>query len=436
MIPPLRSVRSPDATDRGPEVSSEVLPQDPIRDVGRLDAVRATRLLDTGAEEAFDHLTRVAARALSVPFAFVTVVDETRSFWKSCYGVDSDALEDRQNTVEQSFCQYVVRSNGPLVVSDAVSHPVTRTNPSIDSMGVRSWAGWPIRSADGHVLGTFCAVSLVERDWSDDDTQLLALMADAAAREIRLRIVAEDAIDEAARLRTSLLPPELPAVPGLDIAATHLSASGPGTVLGDFYDVFPSHRGRWHALLGDVCGSGVEAAGVASLARWSYHALAETHDRPEEIFTALNRLLLRHAGGRFLTAQALSIDPAGAPGRRTVRFASAGHHPALVVRAGGGVEDIEANGWMLGAFDSLVTGAADVVLEVGDRLVMFTDGVTEADCGPSHLGHDRVRTLLADMPPPTASAQITAAIVDLVGQLSGGEPPDDTAVLVIGVADA
>lgn len=410
----------------GPEAS------DPVLEPGRLQAVRATGLLDTGAEAAFDHLTRVAARVLSAPYAFVTVVDDTRSFWKSCYGVDATDPADRQNSVDDSFCQYVVRSDAPLVVGDAPRHPVTQDNPSIESMGVRAWAGWPIRSADGHVLGTFCAVDVVEREWSDDETELLSLLADSAANEIRLRIAAEDSRHEVDRLRQSLLPPTLPDVPGFDIAAVHRSAHGTGTVLGDFYDVFESTRRRWHAVLGDVCGSGLEAASVAALARWSYHALAEVGDAPEEIFTGLNRVLLRQGSGRFLTAQAISIEPGTPADRPRVRFASAGHHPALLLRRDGRIEEVTANGWMLGAFDELRVGATDLELGTGDRLVLFTDGVTEADRGPAHLGHERVRDRLA-AEDPTSSAAVAGTLLELVEEISGGEPPDDTAVLVIGV---
>lgn len=407
--------------------------RDLVLDPGRLAAVRATGLLDTGAEAAFDHLTRVAARALDVPYAFVTIVDDKRSFWKSCYGIGSTDPADRQNTVEESFCQYVVRSDAPLVVGDAPHHPVTSDNPSIESMGVQAWAGWPIRSADGHVLGTFCAVDIETREWSDDATELLALMADAAANEIRLRIAAEDAEAEAARLRATLLPPVLPAIPGFRVAAIHRSAEGPGQVLGDFYDVLLSGRQRWHAVLGDVCGSGVEAAAVAALVRWSYHALADVGDEPGDIFAGVNELLLRHSNGRFVTGQAVSFDADTGGGRRRLRFASAGHHPALIRRASGAVEEVVANGWMLGAFADLRIGATDLELDPGDQLVLFTDGLTEIG-RDGERGHDAVRSLLAGL--PEASADEVARSLAALVEVDGAEAHrDDTAILVLEPVD-
>lgn len=403
-------------------------PRDAVLDPGRLAAVRSTGLLDTGAEGAFDHLTRVAARALGVPYAFVTIVDDQRSFWKSCYGIDATDPAERQNQIEESFCQYVVRSDAPLVVDDAPAHPVTHDNPSIEKMGVRAWAGWPIRAADGHVLGTFCAVDVQPREWSDDAAQLLSLMADAAANEIRLRIAMEDAEAEASRLRATLLPPSLPEIPGFRVAAIHRSAGGPEQVLGDFYDVFCSGRGQWHAVLGDVCGSGIEAASLAALVRWSYHAFADLRDEPGDIFTGVNDLLLRQGGGRFVTGQAVSFDLAGS-GHRRLRFASAGHHPALVRRATGAVEEVSANGWMLGAFPDLRVGACDVELDTGDQLVLFTDGLTEIDRN-SAQGHERVRSFL-EQAPGASVTDVARSLVRLVEDAGDDAHLDDTAIVVL-----
>ena len=109
----------------------------------RLDAVRRTGLLDTGPEEPFDRLTRLACELLGTPFGFVTVVDERRSFWKSCTGITSTEVADRQNPVGESFCQYIIATDAPVIIDDARLDPMTRDNPSITSMGVIAWAGFP-----------------------------------------------------------------------------------------------------------------------------------------------------------------------------------------------------------------------------------------------------------------------------------------------------
>ncbi len=177
---------------------------EPLHDPQRLQAVRATNLLDTGAEETFDWLSRLAGSLLAVPFAFVTLVDEERSFWKSCFGVQSNNPADRQNPVEESFCQYVVHSDEPLFVSDARVDELVRNNPSVTKMNVVAWAGYPLRSIDGYVLGTFCVVDHVPRNWTSSEREVLQAVAGAVQSEIRLRTLLKQSSDISEGLRSDI----------------------------------------------------------------------------------------------------------------------------------------------------------------------------------------------------------------------------------------
>ena len=170
----------------------------------RLAAVHATHLLDTGPEEAFDRLARLAGAVLGVPYAFVTIVDGSRSFWKSCIGVDATVMSDRQNAVEESFCQYVIDGDDSLIVSDARLDELTRANPSIATMGVVAWAGYPLRSIDGHVLGTFCVVDTAVHDWTTQELEILAALAGAVEGEIQLRTLLEQRSQLADRTRLEM----------------------------------------------------------------------------------------------------------------------------------------------------------------------------------------------------------------------------------------
>ena len=159
-----------------------------ILDPARLQAVRDTGLLDSSPEQAFDQFASLAALLLRAPLAFVTLVDERRSFWKSCIGVEPG--QDRQNPVEDSFCQYVVADAAPLLVADTHLDPRTRDNPSVTSMGVRAWAGFPLVGPTGHVLGSFCVVDLVPRSWTADDVEVLRVLAGAASAQVALTAAA------------------------------------------------------------------------------------------------------------------------------------------------------------------------------------------------------------------------------------------------------
>ncbi|WP_375479043.1 GAF domain-containing SpoIIE family protein phosphatase [uncultured Jatrophihabitans sp.] len=162
-----------------------------IDDPARLAAVVATGLLDTDPEPAFDDLASLASALLHAPFAFLTLMDSRRSYWKSRIGLPLDGPV--QNSVDESFCQYVVASGQPLIEGDTAANPLTADNPSIEAMGVRAWAGFPVMSPDGHPLGSFCVVDTRARQWSDADVDVLRILSAAAGRELALRAAARRA---------------------------------------------------------------------------------------------------------------------------------------------------------------------------------------------------------------------------------------------------
>ena len=138
--------------------------------------------------------------ATGMPLAFITLVDDTRSCWKAVVGagIDPQDVVSQQNTVEQSFCRYLIAADGPVVVTDASVDELTKDNLSVESMGVRAWAGYPVRDEAGHALGSFCVVDTVPHEFSEDDLRLLQTLADAATREVVLRAALRRATDSLA----------------------------------------------------------------------------------------------------------------------------------------------------------------------------------------------------------------------------------------------
>ena len=407
-----------------------------ISDPRRLDAVHASGLLDTPPEEPFDRLTRLAAAVLDAPLAFATIVDDRRSYWKSCIGVAGEDAPSG-NTVEESFCQYVVGSNEALIVDDAASDPRTRDNPSVHDLGVAAWAGFPLRGPDGEVLGSFCVVDTKQRTWSERDVETLRTLAASASGEIALRAAvaqereARERADTLARtLQESLLPPELPLVPGLELAARFRPAGGGVELVGDFYDVFEDGRGQWHVLVGDVCGKGVEAAKLAALSRYTVGA-ALGADAPSATLRRLNEAVLRRhgVGGHFVTAVHGRLGPR--EGGVDVIVCAAGHPPPLVRRAGGTVERLEAPGTLIGVLETLELQDVEARLGPGDALVLYTDGVTEARTREGRLGEDGLAALLGDA--DGDSAEALAAAIDQGAAVGSATQRDDAAVLVVRV---
>jgi signal transduction histidine kinase len=171
-----------------------------LSDPVRLAALRATALLDSEPEEAFDRLTSLASRLLRVPIALVSLVDEDRQFFKSCIGVKEPWSSRRGTPLSHSFCQHSVATGEPLTIEDARAHPLVRDNLAIRDLDVIAYAGFPLRTSDGAVLGTFCAIDSKPRAWTDEEVGFVKEMAAMAMTEIELRTTVrqlEDARAEA-----------------------------------------------------------------------------------------------------------------------------------------------------------------------------------------------------------------------------------------------
>jgi len=147
----------------------------------------ASRLIDSPPEEAFDRLTRLAARLLGAPVALVSVVGDDRVFFKSAIGLAEPWASRRSTPLAYSFCRHVVSSGAPLVVEDARHHPLVRTNPAIRELGWISYAGVPLTTADGQTVGAFCVIDSLPRIWSPRDLALLEDLAASVVTEIELR---------------------------------------------------------------------------------------------------------------------------------------------------------------------------------------------------------------------------------------------------------
>jgi sigma-B regulation protein RsbU (phosphoserine phosphatase) len=411
-------------------------------DPARLAAVARTRLLDTDPEEPFDRLARLAAALLDAPFAFVTIVDERRTFWKSRIGLAEAGSNQRDQPNEQSFCQYVIATGEQLIVGDAVRDPRTRENPSVIAQRIGAWAGFPIRAPTGEILGSFCVVDVRAREWSEQDVLVLETLAAAATREIALRIALLDertarrrADLESARssalarsLQASLLPPDLPDVPGLEIAARYLPATGGTDVVGDFYDVFQRGPASWAFMIGDVAGKGVEAAKLATLARHTIRTAAMQRLPPREILVTLNRAMRAQepSSERFVTAIYGTLDLVH--GGIEVELSIAGHPTPLVRRTDRSIESSTSHGIVLGAVAEPRLGEENIWLGNGDTLVLYTDGVVEARLDGELFGERRLRTLVAEGP---LEADALADAIEQAVRTFSPVLADDTAILVL-----
>jgi serine phosphatase RsbU (regulator of sigma subunit) len=279
------------------------------------------------------------------------------------------------------------------------------------------------------------AVSLISsesrRTYTPSDLAFIEDVARRAATAIDNARLYQERSHVARALQHALLPPDLPVLPGLDLAATYRPISELSESGGDFYDVFESADGSWTIAVGDVEGKGPEAAAVTGLARHTIRAAAVRERSPARILELLNEVLVHDREvPRFCTV-ALGTVRTSTDGT-DITIASGGHPPPLVLRRDGSVEPVRLTGSLLGAFDDPPFAEASVSLGQGDALVIYTDGVTETRRDREPFGDERLATTLAACAGRTAKA-VADSIEGAVVAWQPEHREDDLAILVVRV---
>ena len=234
-------------------------------------------------------------------------------------------------------------------------------------------------------------------------------------------------------LQRSLLPPDLPEIAGMTLAARYHPAVEGLEVGGDFYDVFRAGRGTWAVVIGDVCGKGAEAASLTGLARYTIRAAAMQTTRPARVLSMLNEAILRQEGAlneRFATVTYASVTRRS--GAAVLTVSCGGHPPPIVIRPDGEVSPVAAAGMLLGALRDAELTEVAVGLEPGDKVVFHTDGLLEAPGPGGEFGAARLHRLLTTC----GSLDVTATAArmeEVILAHQGGVSRDDMAILVLGV---
>jgi GAF domain-containing protein len=163
-----------------------------------MEELRATELLDSAPDAAFDRLTRLAQRLVGAPTALVSLVDKDRQFFKSQAGLAEPFASARQTELSHSFCQWVVSGREKLVVDDANEHAVLRSNLAVKYMTVTAYAGIPIHGRGGEAIGSFCAIDSTARRWTEEELETLKDLAQVT--EAYVQRAAGPAIQAIARI--------------------------------------------------------------------------------------------------------------------------------------------------------------------------------------------------------------------------------------------
>ncbi|MFI8190272.1 SpoIIE family protein phosphatase [Streptomyces sp. NPDC085946] len=235
-------------------------------------------------------------------------------------------------------------------------------------------------------------------------------------------------------LQRSLLPPELPSIEGVEVEVIYRAAGEGNEVGGDFYDLFPIRDNAYGFAIGDVCGTGPNAAAVTGLARHALRLLAREGLSGPAVLERLNSAILDEgARSRFLTLLYGEMRPQE-DGSAELKVVCAGHPLPLRLRQDGTVEPAAEPQPLLGVIEDLELYEQTVTLDPGDVLLCVTDGVTERREGTRMLGDDGLADVLTTCTGLTAGA-VAARIMRAVERFASDAPSDDMAILAMRVPE-
>lgn len=240
----------------------------------------------------------------------------------------------------------------------------------------------------------------------------------------------DDELQVVGEIQRSLLPGELPAMPGIELAAHYLTSARAG---GDYYDFFPLDGGAWGMFIADVSGHGTPAAVLMAITHAIAHAQPGTHTPPEALLRYLNDRLAHSytRNGTFVTAFYAVLDPA----TRTLSYSRAGHNPPRLVRGGEVLSLDDRGGLPLGIDERQKYGESTLTLQSGDLLLLYTDGITEAMApqnasGSRELfGVERLDQLLLQCGAANAQACVDRVRAE-VARFGENTPPKDDQTLI------
>ncbi len=323
-------------------------------------------------EEMLSELLERIRSALEVDTAAVLLLDEDRGVLvaRAARGLEEEVRQGVQVPLARGFAGRVAAEARPIIIDDLEHADVV--NPILRQRGICSMLGVPVH-VEGRVIGVMHIGTLVRRAFDQDDVTLLQLAADRVALAIdHARLAEQRAVT--AIMQRSLLPDDLPEIPGMRFSAKYLPAGTGIKIGGDWYDVFQLAHGRLAFVIGDVVGRGVLAASVMAEIRIALRAYMAQGHRLTEVVAMLNELLVSMGRNRGATLAILELDPEA----EELEIVTAGHLPPLMVEPSGSARLLEhRHGLPVGVRTGHTYKAFHYPFPVGSRLLLYTDGLIE-----------------------------------------------------------
>ena len=314
----------------------------------------------------------------------------------------------------------------------ASGEPVSEADLSFESgalaraaqgRGLHSLLAVPLL-ARGRSIGVLMVLARQRDAFSDEDVNTLRTFGSQASLAIDTARMYGREHESATILRESILPEELPTVESLDLGSVYAPAGSDAEIGGDYYDVVVGADGRIWLAIADVCGKGVYAATKTSMIKYALRALSTDAQGPGDILERLNDMIADTGDASAIVTLWLGCYD---PTRMRLVWANGGHPPGILRRASDPLVDLGVTGPVLGAMRDITYEERETTLRAGDRIVLYTDGVTESRRGGEFFGEGRVHDAIGG---DGSASQTAASLMAAVREYVQGELRDDVAVLV------
>ena len=339
-------------------------------------------------------------------------------------GVSPRLTRDHYRSIADRLAGRLASSRPPVTLERSETSGALES--LLASADMQSVLGLPL-ILDGQLLGVLYVGTRTVRPFSEDDAALLQLVGDRVALAVDRARLFEQERHIAETLQRSLLPEQLPQIPGLDVAVRYLPAGAGMEVGGDWFDMLELGDGHVVLAMGDVVGRGVRAAALMGKLRTALEAYAFDGRSPEEVVQRLHSLMERQHRAEMATLLYVAIEP----DRESAGLASAGHMPLLIRGPQGDTHFAARNASPpLGALPFVRFDAQRVDIEKGSTLLLFTDGLVEVRGTSIEVRLDQLRRIVEGG--PSEPEGLCDAVLE--GMLGDQEPQDDVALLVLSVS--
>ncbi|HEX2178758.1 MAG TPA: SpoIIE family protein phosphatase [Actinomycetota bacterium] len=387
----------------------------------RVQAVTDAALAHMTVESLLDELLNRIRELLNADTAAVLLLDEEHAelVATAAKGIEEEVEQGVRLPVGGGFAGRIAATGHPVIL-ESVDHTKV-LNPILLKKGIRSLLGVPM-IVGGRVTGVLHVGTLYPRIFSEEDLELLRLVADRVALAVDARQHDEHRV-LAETLQRSLLPDRFPQVQGLEISGHYHPAEG-GMIGGDWYDVFVVGRDTLCVVVGDVAGRGVQAAIAMGRLRNAVRAMVFLNSAADVTVSHLNDFLLHFDPGVIATMLIGLIDSEG-----TMRYASAGHVPPVLVDPAKVAHLIEGPAEPpLGTIDHLAYRERALNLEPGSTLILYTDGLVERRSRSLDAGLEALRSAAEG---DWSNLEMLRERLSNDARVGGEELSDDLAILSI-----